>query len=120
MASRFLIVEDEPRLARAIVAILRAEGRGVCVCQGVAEALSVIEREPIEAAIMDINVQDGLVFPVADRLASRNIPYAFCSSMHVESVPTHHRQAPFLQKPFELDDLLGLADTLEARVAQSG
>jgi DNA-binding NtrC family response regulator len=94
-------------------AILRAEGFDVCPCVSVAEALRALARRSVDVAILDINVEEGLVYPAADALESRDIPYGFCSSMEPSDVPASHRQAPFLSKPFDLEQLVSLARLLE-------
>lgn len=114
MHACLLIVEDEPRLARAVRSILVAEGFHICLCAGVAEAVEAINKGPVVAAILDINVSDGLVYPLADRLQGEGVPYAFCSWVLPGSLPSRHQAVPFLQKPIEVDQLLELANGLVA------
>lgn len=115
-----LIVEDQARLASAMVAILEAEGFQVRACDSVAGALRLIAVHEPQAAILDVNVEDGVVYPLADALASRGIPYGLCSSIDRQDVPEHLRGAPFLAKPFELEGLVALAGHLEKRARSTG
>lgn len=112
---RFMLVEDQPNLTRVMVAILRAERLRVCSTARVAGALELLEAGGVDAAILDINVEDGLVYPVADALRAQGIPFGFCSSMDADEVPARHRMVPFLHKPFEMECLLDLVGQLEAR-----
>lgn len=119
MRTSLLIVEDEARLAGAMRALLTAEGFTVYLCKGIATAMEQLGQETVSAAILDVNVADGLVYPVADRLQDAGVPYAFCSSMEPASVPGRHEGVPFLQKPFEFDQLLQLASDLAAEANPS-
>ena len=119
MGGKLLIVEDEAKLARAMASLLRAEGYIVSACGGVGEAVDAVSTDPPSAAILDVNVADGLVYPVADRLQDAGIPYAFCSSMHPQSVPSRHQDATFLQKPFDYEQLIKLATSLFAKTGSS-
>lgn len=118
--ARILIVEDQARLASAMVEILEAQGFQVHACESVASALRLLALHEPEAAILDINVEDGVVYPLADALASRGIPYGLCSSMDRQDVPARLRGAPFLAKPFELEGLVALAGHLEKRARPAG
>jgi DNA-binding response OmpR family regulator len=120
MATRILIVEDQPSLAAAIAAILRAKGYDVGAYPSVARAMHALGAHHVDMAILDINVEDGLVFPVADELAARGVPYAFCSSMHPDDLPARHAGALFLRKPFDEAELVALAAELEGPLGSEG
>ncbi len=118
MPTRLLIVEDQTRLAAAMAASLRASGFDVGAYPSVALGLDAIGAHGVQMAILDINVEDGFVYPLADELDARGIPYAFCSSMHPGDVPARHARVPFLRKPFDIDELVAMAAGLEDRLAQ--
>lgn len=120
MGKSILLVEDEARLAAAIGMVVRGEGHTVHTCSRVSEAIKTLDACSVSAAILDINVEDGLVYPVADELRRRKVPYAFCSSMNTESVPSAHASVPFLQKPFEFDELIDLTTTLVSQAEDHG
>jgi len=120
MSQQLLLVEDEARLARAMSALLTDEGYDVRACTGVADAVEAFAPRRFVAAILDVDVADGLVYPIADLLAQAGIPYAFCSSTHPDNVPARHQDALFLEKPFDLDQLRELATALAARARESG
>jgi CheY-like chemotaxis protein len=70
---RVLVVEDEPFIAFDIAdAIENAGGQVVGPAASVAEALSLLEEEPVEAAILDVNLPDGDVGPVIASLFGRS------------------------------------------------
>jgi hypothetical protein len=55
----------------------------------------------VSAAILDVNLDGELVYPVADLLAARNIPFAFITGYGEESLSPHYANAPVLQKPID-------------------
>ncbi len=75
---RILVVEDEPLIAVDIIDQLSELGAD---CIGPAltlkEALSLVESEVFDCAVLDIRVGSDSVFPVARRLAERKIGFVF-------------------------------------------
>ena len=74
----------------------------------VAGALAAIEAEAIDAAILDIRLQDGSGFELARRLRSRGVPFMFYSG-HPESVASDRVEfagAPWVGKPAGMDAIL--------------
>jgi DNA-binding response OmpR family regulator len=81
---RILLVEDEYLLALDLQSEL--EDIGVVVLgpePSVAGALRRVADEPrIDAAVLDVNLGGEFVFPVADALRARGVPFIFCSGYH--------------------------------------
>src|SRR3954469_1741548 len=77
---RVLVVEDETILAVTIEETLLDLG---CIVVGpvgkLEAALQVAAVERLDAAILDISIRGGLVFPVAETLRARGIPFVFAS-----------------------------------------
>ena len=70
-----LVVEDEPFIALDVaLAIEDAGGEVAGPAASVKEALALIETRPIAAAILDVNLADGDISPVAERLLVAGIP----------------------------------------------
>ncbi len=70
-----LVAEDEPFIALDIaLAIEDANGDVAGPASSVKEALALIEARPIEAAILDVNLIDGDITPVAETLFRLGIP----------------------------------------------
>ena len=101
-----LVVEDEIELSRLFIEVLSGAGYTVVPAYSVTDALFVIADQPFDAAILDVELRDGAVFPVADRLARLGTPYLFASAVYLQAVPAAHKAVPFIAKPFEIDDLL--------------
>lgn len=71
---RILVVEDEVFVALDVAATVEdANGTVVGPVGTVRQAIDLINRQEVDAAILDVNLADGDVEPVLDRLKSRNI-----------------------------------------------
>ena len=84
-----LIVEDEPLIALDLHAALRAAGAGLIAATTTLEALSLIRRNEISAAIVDVALGVGDSRDVCQALFDRSIPFVF---------HTGHRNAPLLKE----------------------
>ncbi len=98
---RVLLVEDESLVAMLLETILEDVG---CIPVGpapsVAAALDLVTTEAIDAAILDVNVAGQTVFPVADALSDRGVPFIFSTGYGEGGLPEHWRSHPTVQKPF--------------------
>lgn len=104
---RVLLVEDNPLIALALESTLKELGFDVIASVAeVSSALQVIGREPVECAILDVNLGSQRVDAVADALAARNCPFIFMTGYAVSDVPARHSGHAVLQKPFRFDQLL--------------
>jgi DNA-binding NtrC family response regulator len=101
-----LVVEDEAPVALDLEQTLQAEG---CVVVGpvawLERALLHASLEPIDVALLDVNLAGSLVFPVADALAARDIPFVFLTGYDSTILPERFRQRPFCQKPYSAQRL---------------
>ena len=69
------------------------------------EALAAAREKNFDAAVLDINLGDGLVYTVAEILTVRGVPFAFVTGYDADSVDPRFRGVPVLQKPIERDML---------------
>jgi CheY-like chemotaxis protein len=69
------------------------------------KALEIARHEPIDAAILDVNINGEEAYPIAEALAARGIPFFFSTGYGRGSLPAAYRDRPFLQKPFRQQDL---------------
>jgi DNA-binding NtrC family response regulator len=73
---RILIVEDETFIALNLAyAVEDVEGEVVGPVGSVAEAFALLEIAPISGAVLDANVFDGLVTPLALHLLALGVPF---------------------------------------------
>jgi CheY-like chemotaxis protein len=114
---RVLVVEDEALIALDIETTLRSLG---CVVVGpvatVEQALRALVVGWPDAAILDVNLGHEQVFPVADRLAERNVPFMFLTGYSPDILPSRHRARPVASKPCRAEALARLlAPVLDVR-----
>ncbi len=100
-----LLVEDQLDLAELVEDALADEGNTVTHADSVFEALNLLRKGRFDAAILDIELGDGVVFPVADRLAELGVPFLFASAVYDQVVPARHQKARFVAKPFHIPQL---------------
>lgn len=106
-----LVMEDEPLLAMDIEMTLRAAGyRVVGPAKANAEALSLIETDNPDLAILDLNLGVEMAFPVFDYLERAGKPFIILTGHSQMVVPAQYRDRPFLQKPHEIATLLRMID----------
>ncbi|KQV82705.1 response regulator [Rhizobium sp. Root1220] len=104
--ARILVVEDEMLVAMLIEDAISDLGHVVVgPAMRLETALSTVEREDFDFAILDINLAGKQSFPVADRLSERGIPFLFASGYGVAGLVDRYRDSPILQKPFSPDQL---------------
>lgn len=98
-----LVVEDEYFLAADLEQELTEVGAVVVgPVPSVKDAVALIERTPsLDGAVLDVNLGGDQVFPVADRLLVRGVPFLFVTGYHAQGVPVSYRHIPRLEKPTE-------------------
>lgn len=108
---RVLIVDDEPPIRQMIGDVLRDEGYGVLFAGSGRSMLTVLETERPDLVLLDLMMPDGDGWEALQTLQTqpqlRAIPVVIVSSGFLP-----HRldgvSAPFLFKPFDLEQLLGV------------
>ena len=100
-----LIVEDEPLIAMMLEDFLDSLGHTpVGTVETVAEALVKVEEGGFDVAILDVHLKGGEhIWPVADRLTDRGVPFVLATGGHIEPPPERHAEAPVLSKPYTID-----------------
>jgi two-component sensor histidine kinase/CheY-like chemotaxis protein len=118
---RILLVEDEPLVAMDIEAQLISAGCEVIGPAGtVASAKQLIDESAFDAALIDINLAGQPVDELAAALTKKRIPFAFATGYGPNGVPQGFQETAILGKPFNLEQLLPVIQTLvgqEARVS---
>jgi len=107
--ARVMIVEDEMLVAVLIEDFLSDHGcQIVGPASTVAEALALIESAPLDAAVMDLNIAGEKVFPVAEALERRGVPFLIVSGYGQSAMPADRPNWRVCQKPFKGDELVGM------------
>ena len=99
---RVLVVEDESLVAMLLETILEDMG---CTPVGPAGTIDdglalVADPAPLDAALLDVNVAGRQVFPVAEALKARGVPFVFSTGYGEGALPDAWRGHTTVQKPF--------------------
>lgn len=99
---RVLIVEDESLVAMLLETILEDMG---CATVGPAASIdeglrSATDEAELDAALLDVNVAGRQVFPIAEVLKARGVPFVFSTGYGEGGLPDEWRGNPTIQKPF--------------------
>lgn len=98
---RILVVEDEMLIAMMILSMLEDVGcMPIGPARRVVEALALVEAGPLDAALLDVNIDGEKVYPVAQQLAARGVPFLFLTGYGAAIIEDPHRNRPVLSKPF--------------------
>lgn len=101
---RVLLVEDEPLLALEVATHLERAG---CEVVGpltrVSDALSVADTGKIDMAVLDVDLNGEQVWPVADVLTKRKVPFVFVTSFRR---PAHIPPTHWVGKPVQYETLV--------------
>jgi CheY-like chemotaxis protein len=103
---RVLLVEDEMMIALLLESMLAELGHAIAGPVGPLDAaVDVARREAVDLAILDVNINGGEVYPVANVLATRRIPFIFATGYGRAGLRAPYRNRPTLQKPYLIPDL---------------
>jgi CheY-like chemotaxis protein len=99
-----LVVEDASPVGTLAEDLLDQLGCNMIgLVSSVEKALEMADREKIDLALLDVDLRGEPVYPVAEALQARGIPFVFMSGYGGLDQPWNNR--PIIQKPFELAQL---------------
>ena len=103
---RVLVVEDEPVIAMTIEDMLVDLGYEVVgPASSLDQAQALAETERLDAAVLDININGGRSYIVADELRRRRIPFVYATGYGEEGIENGGGGIPILQKPYRQDQV---------------
>jgi two-component SAPR family response regulator len=104
---RILVVEDDYLIVTEMVQELQA--RGADVIGPIADLGKAFERldalSGIEGAILDINLQGQLVYPLADELMRRGLPFVFATGYDNSTIPERYASIRRFMKPVDVREV---------------
>ena len=80
----------------------------VTVASKVGTAISLIEGQEFDTAMLDLNLNGIESYPVADALAARDVPYFFLTGNSLTDMKDGYRDRHVLSKPFTFEQLSGI------------
>ncbi|HAI13772.1 MAG TPA: hypothetical protein DCM28_18845 [Phycisphaerales bacterium] len=110
-----LLVEDSFAVAQSFTFLMEEYGWHIIgPAPTVEAALELIDKQKIDTAVLDINLQGQVVTPVAEKLQNRQIPFIFLTGYGSTEtmLPESLRDLPTLLKPVNEQDLLNTIDHL--------
>lgn len=96
--SRILIAEDEYPVAADLSRYFRSMG-AIVVGPVPTVAMAQEMSKQVDAAILDIDLNGETIFPVADELLRRHVPFVFFSGRGGAAIPERFRHVGHLAKP---------------------
>ena len=115
-----LVAEDEPFIALDVaLAVEDAGGTVAGPAASIREALALIDSLPIVAAILDVNLADGDISPVAERLIIAGIPIILQSGIGLPpKMAARFPDLPVYIKPCAAEVLVAQLEVLIASAAE--
>ena len=121
LGARVLVAEDDALVALDLMTTLQAASYVVVgPVSSMAEALTIIDGEPPDAALLDLQFADASAAPVAAALLAGDVPFAVLTDDEGFELEPALAGAPRLAKPVQPDVLLSTVhDLLKGREAPS-
>ena len=103
---KVLVVEDEIIVVWLLEDMLVDLGCAIVgPANSVSQALAMIDAEAFDAAVLDVNLDGQMSYPVADALTARGMPFVFSTGYDKDTLRDGYRTFPVLQKPFHRSEL---------------
>ena len=110
---RVLVVEDEYMVAALLEEILAEAGFVVIgPMPRLAQAVLAANETAIDVALLDVNLAGQHVFPAAEALERRGIPFIFMTGYGLRILPAQFNSRPSIGKPFRSAGLLQVLSTV--------
>ena len=115
--TRILIVEDNYVVADALRYLIDGyEGVVTAVVPSVELAMAALAEQPIDIAVLDINLRGASVVPLAEHLRANGIPFVFLTGYGDSAfLPDHLREQPRFDKPVQPERLVATIVELTGR-----
>ena len=101
-----LIVEDEPLIALDLHAALCAVGAGIIAATDAAEALRLIRRNEISAAVIDVKLGNRDSLEVCQALFHRRVPFLFYTGHANDDLLKAWPEVPVFAKPARTSEVV--------------
>lgn len=113
---RVLVVEDEFLLACSLEEDLVSLGFSVVgPYSGTRQAKNAADNEALDLAVLDVNLNGEMVYPIANRMVERGIPTIFLTGYSPPALHPKFSRIPVLAKPYERSKLESLIERLTGR-----
>ena len=107
LGRRVLIVEDDPYITLALEETLVEFGLIVAgAARTVPQALRLARTLAFDLALLDVNIGDDRIDPVAEAIFERGIPFIFTTGCGRAGLPEAFLERPVVEKPFYVEEVL--------------
>ena len=109
---RVLIIEDTLLIAMLLEELVRECGCEIAqVASDLESARQAVARRDYDAVLLDIGLDAGKSFDIADVLLERGVPFAFVTAYH-DILEPRHQKVPVVAKPFNTASLMNTVKSL--------
>ena len=113
---RILLVEDEELVALELSTELTRLGWAIVGPAATLQEAEALLSKDFDAAVLDVNLRGRLVYPLAQALAERHVPFLFCTGYEMADPEGRFPNAPVIRKPAHPAAVSeALSDLLKAR-----
>jgi DNA-binding LytR/AlgR family response regulator len=105
---QFLVAED---IRRSVVAL---GGDVLGPFPNLSKARAALQDAVVDFAVLDVHLNNEEVFPLADELSARNVPFVFATGYDGWVLPAKHRDRPRVEKPVSVQSLRDLVAALRS------
>ncbi len=111
VGKRILIVEDDPFITLALEEMLAEQGLVILAAARTVAAALRHAAEELDIALLDVNIGEDKIDPVADALAQRGVPFVFTTGCGRAGLPETHLDHAVVEKPFYIEEILAALRT---------
>ena len=106
MAPRILVVEDEMTIALLLEDMIDDLGYEIAgLAMRLPHGMELARTAQLDVAILDVNLDGHMSYPVAEILEQRGIPYVFATGYGSAGIEPTYRDRTIVKKPFEIHDV---------------
>jgi CheY-like chemotaxis protein len=101
---RLLVVEDEALVAMMVEEMLSDMGCCVVAVAGTLERGLTLANDRdllLDGAVLDVNLGGKKVYPIAEALAARGVPFIFATGYGLAGIIPQFAGAPVVAKPYD-------------------
>ena len=115
--ARILIVEDNFVVANGLRYLLESyHGSVTAIVPTLEQAFAALSAQPVDVAVLDINLKGTSVVPLAEHLRAHGTPFVFLSGYGDDGMlPEHLRTYPRFAKPVDAEPLVRTLQQLAAQ-----
>jgi DNA-binding response OmpR family regulator len=102
---RVLVVEDEAMISMLLEdMVLDSGGEIIGPIAKFDDALAIAREAEFSVAVLDLNLNGTLSYPIVEAIRERGIPVIFATGYGADDLLDRFRDYPTLQKPFSQND----------------